>query len=60
MISYDAGLTKMSARNFAIANLLGMLPLTFVYNHFGNDTAVGSVTGIVLGEALVAAFFIHP
>jgi len=60
MISYGAGLTKMSARNFAIANLFGMLPLTFVYNHFGNVIAVGSITGIVLGGALVATFFILP
>lgn len=60
IISYGAGLTKMSARNFAIANLLGMLPLTFVYNHFGNVIAVGSITGLILGGALVAAFFILP
>jgi len=59
-ISYGAGLTKMSARNFAIANVLGMLPLTFVYNHFGSVIAVGNITGLVLGGALVASFFILP
>lgn len=60
MISYGAGLTKMSARNFAIANVLGMLPLTFLYNHFGGIIAVGNTTGLVLGGALVASFFILP
>lgn len=60
MISYGAGLTKMSPRNFLIANILGMLPLTFVYNNFGSGIAVGDMTGLFLGGVLVASFFILP
>jgi uncharacterized membrane protein YdjX (TVP38/TMEM64 family) len=36
IISYGAGLTKMSLGNFSVATFLGMLPLTFIYNTFGS------------------------
>lgn len=60
MISYGAGPTKMPARNFLIATILGMLPLTFVDNNFGSVIAVGDIAGIFLGGMLVASYFILP
>jgi uncharacterized membrane protein YdjX (TVP38/TMEM64 family) len=36
LLSYGAGLTRMSAPRFAAASFLGMLPLTFVYNSAGD------------------------
>jgi uncharacterized membrane protein YdjX (TVP38/TMEM64 family) len=60
LISYGAGLTKMSMRSFTIANFLGMLPLTFVYNYAGTVFAVGNVLSIVLGAVMVALFFLLP
>ena len=60
MISYGAGLTKMSVRNYVIANILGMLPLTFVFNYAGTMFVVGNLPGIVLGAVMVAAFFLLP
>jgi uncharacterized membrane protein YdjX (TVP38/TMEM64 family) len=60
LISYGAGLTKMSVRNFIIANFLGMLPLTFAYNYAGTVFAVGNVLSIVLGAVMVSLFFLLP
>jgi len=60
MISYGAGLTKMSVRNFIMANFLGMLPLTFVYNYAGTALVVGNALSIGLGVAMVALFFFLP
>ena len=60
LISYGAGLTKMSVRNFIIANFLGMLPLTFAYNYAGTALVVGNALSIVLGTVMVALFFLLP
>ena len=60
LISYGAGLTKMSVRYFIVANFLGMLPLTFLYNYAGTALVVGNVLSIVLGAAMVALFFLLP
>lgn len=60
LISYGAGLTKMSVRNFIIANFLGMLPLTFVYNYAGTALVVGNAVSIVLGAVMVGLFFLFP
>jgi uncharacterized membrane protein YdjX (TVP38/TMEM64 family) len=60
LISYGAGITKMSARNFIAANFLGMLPLTFVYNYFGSALVIQSGVSIVLGAVMVVLFFLLP
>ncbi len=60
LISYGAGLTKMSARNFILANFLGMMPLTFVYNYFGSAFVVGRGLSLALGAVMVALFFLLP
>ena len=60
IISYGAGLTKMSLRNFGLATFLGMLPLTFIYNAFGTVLVVGKWLTIIFGLILVALFFLVP
>jgi uncharacterized membrane protein YdjX (TVP38/TMEM64 family) len=60
LISYGAGLTKMSVRNYAIANFIGMLPLTFIYNYFGAMMKVNFAVSLFLGFLFTALFFILP
>jgi uncharacterized membrane protein YdjX (TVP38/TMEM64 family) len=60
LISYGAGLTAMSARNFVVANFLGMLPLTFAYNYFGSAITIGTTLSIVLGLVFAVLFFLLP
>ena len=60
IISYGAGLTKMSLWKFGIATFLGMIPLTFVYNYFGSVLVFGRGLTIILGLIMVILFFVVP
>lgn len=60
IISYGSGLTKMSLRKFTIATILGMIPLTFIYNYSGAILVFGKGLTFVLGIIMVALFFIIP
>jgi uncharacterized membrane protein YdjX (TVP38/TMEM64 family) len=60
IVSYGAGLTKMSLKAFAVATFLGMLPLTFVYNYFGSALVVGPGLALVFGLLMVFFLFIFP
>ncbi len=60
LVSYGAGLTKMSLRKFSLATFLGMLPLTFVYTSSGAILAIGKGFTLALGAAMVALFFLLP
>ena len=60
VVSYGAGLTRMSLRNFALATLLGSIPMTFIYHSFGSVLAVSSTTALVLGLVIVAILFALP
>ncbi len=60
VVSYGAGLTRMSLRNFALATLLGSIPMTFIYHSFGSVLAFSSTTALVLGLAIVAVLFALP
>ncbi len=60
VISYGAGLTKMSLRKFALATGLGMIPLTFLYNYSGSVLVFGTGVTVVLGLLMVALFFLVP
>ncbi len=57
LISYGAGLTKMSLRNFALATFIGQLPLTFVYVSSGAFLASGRLV-VVIGGALAVVLFL--
>lgn len=60
LISYGAGLTMMSVRNFILANFLGMIPLTFAFNYFGSAFIVDRGLSIAFGAVMVAMFFLLP
>jgi uncharacterized membrane protein YdjX (TVP38/TMEM64 family) len=60
VISYGAGLTKMSLKKFSLATALGMIPLTFVYNYFGSVLVIGKGLTIILGLVMVVLFFLVP
>ena len=60
IISYGAGLTKMSLKTFSVATFLGMLPLTLVYNYFGSVLVVGRGLALILGLIMVFFFFVFP
>lgn len=60
VISYGAGLTKMSLKKFSLATLLGMIPLTFVYNYSGSVMVFGKGLTFSLGVFMVLLFFLIP
>lgn len=60
IVSYGAGLTKISLKKFSVATFLGMLPLTFVYNYFGSVLMVGRGLALILGSIMVLFFFVFP
>lgn len=60
IISYGAGLTKISFRNFLLSTLFGMIPLTFAYNYFGAVIVFGDVLTVIMGIILVILFFLVP
>ena len=60
VVSYGAGLTRMSLRSFALATLLGSIPMTFIYHSFGSVLKVSTMTGLILGLAIVVILFALP
>jgi uncharacterized membrane protein YdjX (TVP38/TMEM64 family) len=60
VVSYGAGLTRMSLKSFSLATLLGSLPMTFIYHSFGSLIAVSSTTALLLGLMIVAILFALP
>ncbi len=60
VISYGAGLTKMSLEKFSVATLLGMIPLTFIYNYFGSVLVFRKELTLILGLTTVILFFVVP
>ncbi len=60
VVSYGAGLTKMSLKNFIFATFFGMIPLTFIYNYFGSVLVFGRGLSIFLGITMVILFLIIP
>jgi len=60
VVSYGAGLTKMSLRAFILASFFGMLPLTFIYNQFGAGLVMNQALAVSLGILMVVLMFIVP
>ena len=60
VVSYGAGLTRMSLSRFAVATFFGMIPMTFVYNYFGSVAVFGRWVSIPLGIVMVLLFFLGP
>ncbi len=60
VISYGAGLTRMSIWKFSVATFFGMLPMTFLFASYGSIIMINSTLTYVLGIIMVAAFLLLP
>ena len=60
LISYGAGLSRISTRGFAVATLIGMIPPTFALNYFGSGIFSGSAYTLMLAGIVVVAFLLIP
>jgi len=60
LVSYGAGLTRISPRGFAIATFLGMIPPTFAFNYFGSGIFSGSGYTLFLGGLIVVLALLVP
>ena len=60
IVSYGAGLTKMSLKAFALATLLGMIPPTFAFTYLGSSVLSVQWPFILSGVLLVAMFLLLP
>jgi uncharacterized membrane protein YdjX (TVP38/TMEM64 family) len=60
IVSYGAGLTKMSLGRFILATFLGTLPLTFVYVSAGRLLLGHGLLAIVAGAVVVTIFLTLP
>lgn len=61
LVSYGAGLTRISLRSFALCTLIGMTPGTIILNYYGKSFFTGSILlQISLGFSLVVLLFVVP
>ena len=60
VISYGAGLTKMSLPAFMLSTCLGMIPLTFLYNYSGAIISFDTWVSMLIGGVFVLIFFLFP
>lgn len=61
LVSYGAGLTRMTLGSFALSTLIGMAPGTIILNYYGKSFFTGGLMlQILLGLALVVLLFVIP
>lgn len=61
LVSYGAGLTRMSLRSFALCTLIGMTPGTIILNYYGKSFFTGGILlQISLGLVLVVLLIVIP
>lgn len=61
LVSYGAGLTKMSLRAFALSTLVGVTPGTVILNYYGRSFFSGDILlQITLSLVLVVLLFVIP
>ena len=60
VISYGAGLTRMSIPAFVSATAVGMVPLTFLYNYGGATLRFDPWLTLVIAGVVVGFFFVFP
>lgn len=61
LVSYGAGLSRMSLRSFALCTLAGMIPGTIILNYYGMSFFSGNILlQIFLGLAFVVLILVIP
>lgn len=60
VVSYGAGLTKMSIGKFTLATGVGMIPPTFLFTYSGSVLTQDPAVTVAAGAVLVLLFFLVP
>ena len=60
VISYAAGLTKLTLLRFTLATLMGIIPISFVLAHLGSEVENGEIESIVIALLLLGFFTLMP
>ncbi len=57
-VSYAAGLTKISIKNFFVATFFGLMPLVFIFSYFGDVFSDNLILVVLAVIAVTILFFI--
>lgn len=60
VISYAAGLTKLTVGRFILATLMGIIPISFVLAHLGSEVKDGEIESIATALLLLGFFTFLP
>lgn len=60
VISYAAGLTKLTLFRFTLATLMGIIPISFILAHLGSEVENGEIESIVIALLLLGFFTLMP
>lgn len=60
VISYAAGLTKLTFSRFFIATLMGIIPISFILAHLGSEVENGEMESIATALILLGFFTLVP
>lgn len=60
LVSYCAGLTNIKARTFMIATFFGMIPMTFLFTHMGEEIRIHSSVTLILNGIALLVFLVLP
>jgi uncharacterized membrane protein YdjX (TVP38/TMEM64 family) len=60
VISYAAGLTKLTFGRFILATLMGIIPISFVLAHLGSEVENGEMKSIAIALLLLGFFTLIP
>jgi uncharacterized membrane protein YdjX (TVP38/TMEM64 family) len=60
LVSYCAGLTNIKARTFMIATFLGMIPMTFLFTHMGEEVRIHTSVSLILNGIALIVFLVLP
>lgn len=60
LVSYCAGLTNIRTRTFVVATFFGMIPMTFLFTHMGEEIRIHSHVAMVLNGLALVVFLALP
>lgn len=60
LVSYAAGLTRLSLWRFALATLAGVLPTSFLLAHFGGEMMLGGFDGLLYAVLALCLLTVVP
>lgn len=60
LVSYCAGLTNLKPRTFLAATFFGMIPMTFLFTHLGEEIRIHSSVSMILNGIALLLFLALP